>query len=86
MSDLLCTLSIRVIWNTRGKVDVLERVLKERWIKDTYHLQGEHANHFDSVLAIAHVEEVFEVGPEEVDDEHVVQTFLTEVMRLREIL
>ena len=45
-------------------------------------MQGEHANRFDSVLAIAHVEEVFQVGPEEVDDEDVVKTFLAEIVNL----
>ena len=41
-----------------------------------------HANCLDRELAAAHVEEVFEIGPKEVDDEDIVEALLTEVVYL----
>ena len=41
-----------------------------------------HAHGLDRELAAAHVEEVLEAGPEEIDDEDVVQALLAEVVYL----
>ena len=53
---------------------------------DTHHLLRGHADRLDAELAAAHVEEVFEVGPEQVNDEDIVQTLLTKVVDLRNAL
>ena len=47
-----------------------------------HHLLRRHADSFDAELAAAHVKEVFEVGAEEVDDEDIVEAFLTKVVHL----
>lgn len=49
----------------------------------THHLDGKHAHGLDGELAVAHVEELLEVRTQEVDDEHVVQPLLPEVVHLR---
>ena len=48
----------------------------------THHLPRSHADGLDRELAPAHVEEVLEIGSEEVDDEDVVETLLTKVVHL----
>lgn len=48
----------------------------------THHLLRSHTNGLDAELAPTHVKEVFEVGAEQVDDEDIVQTLLTEVVDL----
>ena len=56
-----------------------------RWTKawwGTYHLFSKHANSFDAKLATAHVKEVFEVRSKEIDDENVVEPFLSKVVYL----
>ena len=49
----------------------------------THHLPRGHAHRLDRELAAAHVEEVLEAGSEEIDDEDVVQAFLTELIYLQ---
>ena len=50
----------------------------------TDHLFGGQADCLNREFSAAHVEEVFKVGPEEVNDEDIVETFLSEVMHLRD--
>ena len=60
-----------------------ERLRKLR--KDaTHHLPCGHADGLDRKLAAAHVEQVLQVGAEQVNNKHIVQTFLAEVMNLRD--
>ena len=47
-----------------------------------YHLFGSHAYCLDCKFAPTHVEEVFQVGAEKVDNEHVVEAFLPKVVNL----
>lgn len=56
----------------------------EKLSRATHHLFGSHAHCLDGELASTHVEEVLEVGPEEVDHEHVVEALLAEVVHLRD--
>lgn len=51
--------------------------------KMSHHLLGSHDDSLDAELATAHVEEVLERGTEEIDDEYVVETFVAEVIDLR---
>lgn len=53
---------------------------------NAYHLQREHANGLDRVFATAHVEQVLKIWTEQVDDEDVVETLLTEIVHLRNAL
>lgn len=48
----------------------------------THHLLSSHAHRLDGELATAHVEQILQVWSQEVDDENVVQAFLTEIMYL----
>lgn len=48
----------------------------------TYHLAGGHADGLDREFAATHVEEVLETGPQEINDEDVVQAFLSKVVYL----
>ena len=48
--------------------------------RNTHHLLSGHAHRLDRELAAAHVEEVLEAGPEEIDDEDVVQALLDEMV------
>ena len=50
----------------------------------THHLACSHADGFDTKLAVAHVEEVFQVGTQEVDHQGVVQSFRAIVLNLRD--
>ena len=43
-----------------------------------------HADHLYRDLPPAHVKQVLQAGPKEIDDEYVVQAFLTEVVYLRD--
>ena len=52
----------------------------------THHLEDEHANAFGGLLPAAHIEEVLEIWAEEVDDEDIVQPFLTGVVSLWDTL
>ena len=54
------------------------------YIRDAYHLLSSQADSLDGELAAAHVKEVFEVWPEEVNDEDIVETLLTKVVYLRD--
>lgn len=47
-----------------------------------YHLFSSHADCLDCKLAPAHVKEIFQVGTEKVDNEHVVEAFLPKVVDL----
>lgn len=49
-----------------------------------HHLPGGHADGFDGEFSATHVEEIFETGPQKVDDENVVQALLTKVVDLRD--
>ena len=53
-----------------------------RKIEGVYHLLGGHADGLDAELPAAHIEEVLEVGSEEIDDKDIVQTLLAEVVHL----
>ena len=48
-----------------------------------YHLFCRHAYGLDRKLPPTHIEQIFEVWPKKVDDKHIVQAFLPEVMDLR---
>jgi hypothetical protein len=48
----------------------------------TYHLSCCHAHRLDREFAPAHVEQVFQAGSKQVDDEDVVQSLLTKVVYL----
>jgi len=48
----------------------------------THHLPGGHAGSLDAKLAATHIKEVLHAGPEEVDDENIVETLLTEMVDL----
>ena len=50
----------------------------------THHLPRCHANSLYRELPPTHVEQVFEAGTQQVDDEDVVQPFLPEVVYLRD--
>jgi hypothetical protein len=41
-----------------------------------------HANGFDGKLAAAHIEKVFEIGSQEVDDEDIMEAFLAKIVHL----
>jgi len=47
-----------------------------------YHLLGDHDHGFDRKPSVAMIEEVFQARSQKVDDEDVVQTFLTEVVHI----
>lgn len=47
------------------------------------HLAGGKADCLERETATAHVEQIFQVGPKEVDNEHVVQAFGAKVIDLR---
>lgn len=53
------------------------------WKGSTYHLLGYHDHRLDGKPPVAVVKEVLEGGPEEVDDQNVVQALLTEVIDIR---
>lgn len=54
--------------------------LKQRdW---TDHLLGRHTNGLESEFPATHVEEVFEVGAEKVNDENIVKSLLAKVVHL----
>lgn len=48
----------------------------------THHLPSSHANGLDRELASTHIEEVLETGPEQIDNEDIVEAFLTKVVDL----
>jgi hypothetical protein len=50
----------------------------------TDHLARGHAHGLDAELAAAHVEQVFKVRAEQVNDEHVVQALLPKVVHVRD--
>ena len=49
-----------------------------------YHLLCYHDNGLDGELAVAMVEEVLQAGPQQVNDQDVVKTLLTEVVDIRD--
>jgi len=49
-----------------------------------YHLPGSHADGLENEFSTAHIEQIFETGPQQVDDEDVVQPLLTKVVNLRD--
>lgn len=51
---------------------------------DTYHLPCRHAYSLDGELAATHIEQVLQTRSEEIDDEDVVEAFLTKVVYLRD--
>lgn len=55
-------------------------------LETTNHLKGKHADCFNLVLATAHIEQVLEIWAQQVNDEDIVKTLLTEVMNLRDAL
>jgi hypothetical protein len=50
----------------------------------TYHLLRYHDNGLDGELAVAVVEQVLQAGPEQVDDQDVVEAFLAKVIDIRD--
>jgi hypothetical protein len=52
--------------------------------RKTNHLFCGHAYGLDGELASAHIEEVLEVRTQQVDDEHIMESFLTEVVNMRD--
>lgn len=50
----------------------------------TYHLLGGHTDGLNRKLSSAHVEEVFQVRSQKVDDENIMESLLTEVVYLRD--
>jgi hypothetical protein len=50
------------------------------------HLLGDHDDGLDAEAAVAQVEEVFQAGAEQVDDEDVVQAFLAKVVDIRDAI
>ena len=50
--------------------------------RNTHHLLSGHADRLDAELAVAHVEQVLQVGTEQVNNEDVVEALLTEVVDL----
>ncbi len=50
---------------------------------NTHHLLRSHADRLDAKLAVAHVKQVLQVGPEQVDNQDIVKTLLAEVVDLR---
>ena len=54
-----------------------------RKIEGVYHLLSGHADGLYAEFPAAHIEEVLEVGSEEIDDKDIVQTLLAEVVHLR---
>lgn len=50
----------------------------------TYHLLGYHDDRLDGELSVAVVEQVLQTGAEQVDDQDVVQSFLAEVINIRD--
>ena len=55
---------------------------RHRGERCTHHLLRSHTDRLDGELAPAHVEQVLEARPQQVDDEDVVQPFLPEVVYL----
>ena len=51
--------------------------------KNANHLPCGHTNSLDTKLAVAEVEEVFQVGTQEIDDENIMETLLSEMVDLR---
>ena len=50
----------------------------------SYHLPGSHADGLEVKFSTAHVEQIFETRPQQVDDENVVQTLLSKMVNLRD--
>ena len=57
---------------------------RHRGERSTHHLLRSHTDRLDGELAPAHVEQVLQAGAEQVNNKHIVQTFLAEVMNLRD--
>lgn len=51
---------------------------------ETYHLLGYHDDGLDGKLPVAVVEQVLQAGAEQVDDQDVMETFLAEVINIRD--
>ena len=49
-----------------------------------HHLSRGHTNGFDRELAPTHVEQILQTGPEQINDEDVVESFLSKVVYLRD--
>lgn len=86
---MLCTLEI---WKGWKQISHVSRWYQERAGSrnvdknggDAHHLPGSHADGLDAELPIAHVEKIFETRPQKVDDEDIVQAFLTKMVDLRD--
>ena len=52
-------------------------------LQGTHHLPRHHADRLHRELLPTHVKQVLQARPEEIDDEDVVQAFLTEVIYLQ---
>jgi hypothetical protein len=49
-------------------------------------LLGCHANGLDGKFSLAHIKEILQVRPEQIDNQDVVQSFLSEMVNLRNAL
>ena len=58
---------------------------RERWRRwDTDHLLCYHDDGLDGEFAVAMVEKVLQAGPQQVNDQDVVETLLAEVVDIRD--
>jgi len=55
-----------------------------RAYEQTHHLPRSHAHRLDRESAPAHIEQVLEAGPQQVNDQNVVQILLSEIVCLRD--
>lgn len=52
-------------------------------INSAHHLLSGHTNGLDGEFSATHIEQIFQVGPEKVDDENIMQSFLSKMVYLR---
>lgn len=61
----------------------LARVLTQR-LKMMYHLFCDHNHRLDRESSVAVIEEIFERGSKQIDNQDVMKTFLTEIVNIRD--
>lgn len=66
-----------------GQLEIVKSRRPE-WIVSTYHLLGNHDNCLDGKLPVAVIEKILQAGAEKVNNEDVVETFLTKVIDIRD--
>ena len=55
---------------------------RNKWSNKTYHLLRGHTDCLNAEFTSTHVEEVFQIRPQQIYHQHVMQAFLTEVVDL----